>query len=159
MQSCRSTDRDALFRAKKARSAARALQFPNNCPLLSHVAGRERIISPLINKELISVKLPLTLLQRLGENAAGSGLGGTGGSALCPGECGALYKWNKPGLNPKQDSISNFFMLLLLVPEKKCPLQSNLIDFERTRTVTNLSGFVDLLRFSAEMCFFVFVCF
>lgn len=90
MQSCRSTDRDGLFWAKKARSAARVLQFPNNCPLLSHVAGRESIILPLINKELISVKLPLTLLQMLGEKAAGSGLGGTQGSALRPRECGAL---------------------------------------------------------------------
>lgn len=70
----------------------------------------------------------------------------------------AEQAWAEP--HPKQDSISNFFMFLLLVLEKKGPLQSNLIDFERTRTVTNLSGFVDLLRFSAETCFFyLFVCF
>lgn len=148
-----------LVGIKKAWSANRALQFPNNYPLLSHVAVRERCILLLINKELISGRLPLTVLQRLQEEAAITGLGGTHGSSLHPGNVELCSERNKPGLSPKQDSVSDIFMILILVPEKKKnPFESNLIDSDCVRTVTYLSGFASLLRFSAEVWTLIFVC-
>lgn len=149
MQSCHAALRDALFELKKPRSA-RALHFPNNCPLLS-VAVKGRIILSLINKELISVKLPLTLLQRLR-----SSLGGTQGARCTLGNVELCRKWKKPGLNPQAGQCFWLYSVLVFITWNKCPLHSNL--FEHTRTVTNLSGFVSLLRFSAEMCFFISVC-
>lgn len=116
MPSFCSTDKDVLVGVKKAWSANRALQFPNNYPLLSHVAVRELIILLLVNK-LISGKL--TVLQRLQEKAAITSLGGVPGNLLHPRNVDLCSERNKPGLSPKQDSVSDFFMFLILVPEKK----------------------------------------
>lgn len=65
-------------------------------------------------------------------------------------------KWNKPGLNPQAGQCFQLYSVLVFITWNKCPLQSNLFEF--TRTVTNFSGFVTLLRFSAEMCCFISVC-
>lgn len=92
------------------------------------MAGRGRIILLPINKELILGKLPLTVLKRLLEKAAFTSLGGTHGNSLHPRNAELCSERNKPGLSPKRDSVPNFFMFLILVPEKKNSFQSNVID-------------------------------
>lgn len=148
MPSYCSTDKDGLVGIQKAWGVNRDVQFPNNYPFLSHEAIRERIILLFINKELILGKLPLTVLKSLLEKAAFTSLGGIHRNLLHPRNVELCSERNKPGLSPKQDSVSNFIIFLIIVPEKKIHCSQ----ISLTMNMQDCNIFVRFCQFAKVFC-------